>query len=103
MLILMSCSFPGNGIMLCPAIRCLRTKSILLMKLINWAALITTLGIVEQLEVSSGMFLTSADINRIIEQMSAYALNEGIALNNINDVRQNDELMAVLASGWKAA
>ena len=52
---------------------------------------------------SSGSYMTDADINQIIQEMSAYATAEGIAMDSLADVRQNEELMAIVASGWQAA
>ena len=55
---------------------------------------------IERIELSDGSFLTDADINGIIQQMSAYAVNEGICLKSVEDVRGNDELMALIANSW---
>jgi hypothetical protein len=35
--------------------------------------------------------------------MSAYAVQEGIALSTLDDVRNNDVLMTMVAGSWHAA
>ena len=60
----------------------------------------TTGNRIENITLASGEYLTDADINQIIQDMSAYAATEGIALNSVDDVRQNEELMAMVANSW---
>ncbi len=55
------------------------------------------------LVLADGSFMTDADINQIIQEMSAYATAEGIAMDSLADVRQNEELMAIVANHWQAA
>ncbi|MBW6508434.1 MAG: hypothetical protein K0A94_02710, partial [Desulfuromonadales bacterium] len=58
---------------------------------------------IDQLQLANGSYLTDADINQLLQEMSAYAVTEGIALNSIEDVRQHHELMAMVAGSWQAA
>ena len=53
--------------------------------------------------LANGSTMTDADINQIIQEMSAYGTAEGIAMDSLADVRQNEELMTIVASGWQAA
>jgi Ca2+-binding RTX toxin-like protein len=55
---------------------------------------------IERLELSSGAYLTDADLNRIIQDMSAFAVNNGIALTSIDDVRNNQQMMNLVATSW---
>jgi hypothetical protein len=57
---------------------------------------------VDQVKLSDESFITAADINRIIQDMAAYAVSEGIALSSVNDVRNNDHLMTMIAGSWHA-
>ena len=57
---------------------------------------------VDQVQVADGYYITATDINQIIQDMAAYAVNEGINLNSLNDVNQNQELMTMIANSWHA-
>jgi len=58
---------------------------------------------VEKITLATGEYLTDADISQIIQDMSAYAATEGISLSSLNDVRQNEELLALISNSWQAA
>ena len=55
---------------------------------------------IEKMQLSDGLFLTDSDINLIIQQMTAFAADNGIAINNVNDVKSNQELMGMVVSAW---
>jgi Ca2+-binding RTX toxin-like protein len=55
---------------------------------------------IERLELADGRYLTDADVNRVIQEMSSYAVNEGVCLQSVEDVRRNDDLMTLIASSW---
>ncbi len=55
---------------------------------------------IDEIQLTDGQYLHAADINQIIQDMSAYAATEGIALNSFDDVRQNEELMVMVANSW---
>ncbi|OGQ92954.1 MAG: hypothetical protein A2464_03150, partial [Deltaproteobacteria bacterium RIFOXYC2_FULL_48_10] len=57
---------------------------------------------VDQVKLSDDSFITAADINQIIQDMASYAVSEGIALGSVNDVRNNEHLMTMIASSWHA-
>ncbi len=57
-----------------------------------------------ELETSEGeiMRLTNEDVNRLIQDMTAYAADNGIVLSSAADVRANEDLMTLIASSWAA-
>jgi Ca2+-binding RTX toxin-like protein len=58
---------------------------------------------IDEVQLADGHFLAAGDIDAIIQQMASYAAQEGIALNTLDSVRQNDDLMTLVASSWQAA
>ncbi|MCD6187059.1 MAG: hypothetical protein J7K09_02745, partial [Desulfuromusa sp.] len=58
---------------------------------------------IETITLADGSYLTDADINQLIQEMSAYAISEGISLNSIDDVKQQEPLMTMIADSWHAA
>jgi Ca2+-binding RTX toxin-like protein len=58
---------------------------------------------IERIELADGSYLTDADVNQLIQQMAAFAVDEGIAMNSLNDVRNNQELMTLVANSWHTA
>jgi Ca2+-binding RTX toxin-like protein len=63
----------------------------------------TTGNRIENITMLDGSTMTDADINQLIQDMSAYAVTEGISLDSLADVRQNEELMTMIAGSWQAA
>ncbi|MDY0399005.1 MAG: calcium-binding protein [Desulfuromonas thiophila] len=55
---------------------------------------------IEALTLADGSYLSDSDITQIIQDISAYATAEGIAMTCLDDVRQNDELMTIISSTW---
>jgi VCBS repeat-containing protein len=55
---------------------------------------------IERIELEDGSYLTDADVNQLIQQMAAFAVDEGIAMNSLDDVRKNQELMTMVANAW---
>ena len=55
----------------------------------------------ERVELADGSYMEAVDINRVIQEMSSYAANEGICLRSVEDVRKNDELMTIAMNGWQ--
>ena len=60
----------------------------------------TTGGKIEQFDLGNGQFMTSSDVNRVVQSVASYASDHGISLSNINSVKNNTELMAIVAGGW---
>jgi len=55
---------------------------------------------IERIQTSEGLFLTADDINALIQQITAYAANNGLALTSAYDVRNNNELMSIIVNAW---
>jgi Ca2+-binding RTX toxin-like protein len=55
---------------------------------------------IEKIELDNGYYVTDNDINRIIQDMSAFATDQGIDLTNRDEVRANSALMNVVTSAW---
>ncbi|MDR2081182.1 MAG: hypothetical protein LBP54_04775 [Campylobacteraceae bacterium] len=51
-------------------------------------------------ETYSDSFLTSNDINRIIQDTNSFAVDNGIDIRNDNDIKNNDAFMQIVMSGW---
>ena len=55
---------------------------------------------VERIQLSDGKYLSNEDINKIIQNMTSYAANNGIEFTNIESVKNNEDLMNLVASSW---
>ncbi len=58
---------------------------------------------IERFELEDGSFVSSADVNLIIQQIAAYQQDTGASITNVNDVRNNQDLMTIVANNWHAA
>ena len=58
---------------------------------------------VDEVQLADGSLLTAADIEAVVQQMSAYAVNEGISLNSLDSVKHDEDLMPLVAGSWHAA
>lgn len=58
---------------------------------------------IEKVELSNGNYLSNNDIENIIQQMNAYAQNNGIDMTNSQDVRNNENLMTIVHNSWNVA
>lgn len=58
---------------------------------------------IEKVQLDDGSFLSNTEINQIIQNMTAYAVTNGIACNTVEDVRNNSELMSLyMTPSWHA-
>jgi len=57
-------------------------------------------GTMEKVSQSNNTYLTSSEINSIIQQINAYATSHGIEVTSVNDVKNNQDLMNIIAAGW---
>ena len=61
---------------------------------------------IESFEIknSSGetQLLTSDDINKLVQDMTAYATDNGISINSVADVKGNQDLMNLVINSWAA-
>ncbi|WP_421716862.1 calcium-binding protein [Arcobacter arenosus] len=55
---------------------------------------------IEKVQISDGSFITNSDIENLIQNMVAYADENGIDLTNQNEVRENSELMNIVSNSW---
>ena len=55
---------------------------------------------IEKLQLSNGTYLTSANINSIVQSMSAYAAKNHITIDSISAVKSNQNLMNIIANSW---
>ena len=58
---------------------------------------------IEKFELSDGSFITSDNIENIIQEMSAYATDKGIDMSSQDNIRNNEALMQIVTSGWQSA
>ena len=56
---------------------------------------------IEKVQLSDGFFLTDSDINTIIQDIAFYAIDHGISLTSVDDVKNNGELMSIIANAWQ--
>ncbi|MBY0405908.1 MAG: hypothetical protein K2X66_18540, partial [Cyanobacteria bacterium] len=57
---------------------------------------------VGQIQLSDKTLLNDTSINKVIQDMTAYATKNKIALTNINDVKNNANLMQLVSNAWRA-
>jgi len=55
---------------------------------------------IEKVQITGGFYLTDSDINTLIQQITAYAAVQGVVLNNVDDVRNNNGLMNIIVNAW---
>ncbi|KAF0196010.1 MAG: hypothetical protein FD167_5838, partial [bacterium] len=60
----------------------------------------TATGKIERFELSNGLFMIDTNINQVIADMSAYATANNISFTSLNDVKNNQGLMSIVAAGW---
>ncbi len=53
-------------------------------------------------DTGATQMLTSEDINKIIQDMSAYAADNGISISSVADVKENPDLMNLVANSLAA-
>ena len=55
---------------------------------------------IEQIALASGEYITASKINKIIEDLNAYASNNGMSNISMDDMKNNPDIMQMFASGW---
>ena len=55
---------------------------------------------IEQIALVSGEYITASKINKIIEDLNAYAANNGMSNISMEDMKNNPDIMQMFASGW---
>jgi len=57
-------------------------------------------GAIEQIALASGEYITASKINKIIEDLNAYAANNGMSNISMDDMKNNPDIMQMFASSW---
>ena len=57
---------------------------------------------IEKIELDDGKYLSNSDINLVIQEINAFASDNGITLTSVNDVKNNTELMTIIGNVWHA-
>ncbi|WP_172633601.1 calcium-binding protein [Sulfuricurvum kujiense] len=57
---------------------------------------------IEKFELNDGSYLTNTDIDRIIQQLSAYSKDQGFHIKDNTQIQSNQALMNIVAAGWHA-
>uniref|UniRef100_UPI0026233209 calcium-binding protein n=1 Tax=uncultured Campylobacter sp. TaxID=218934 RepID=UPI0026233209 len=57
-------------------------------------------GAIEQIALASGEYITASKINKIVEDLNAYASNNGMSNISMEDMKNNPDIMQMFASGW---
>lgn len=57
---------------------------------------------IEEIELSNGEHLSNNDINKLIQNISSYASENGLQLTNVPDIKSNQDLMNLIANSWHA-
>ena len=55
---------------------------------------------IEKFELSDGSYISNSDVNQIIQNMTAYVQNNAIEFTGIDSVKNNADLMNLVASAW---
>ncbi|WP_297942077.1 calcium-binding protein, partial [uncultured Campylobacter sp.] len=55
---------------------------------------------IEQIALASGEYITASKINKIIEDLNAYASNNGMSNISMDDMKNNPDIMQMFTSGW---
>jgi Ca2+-binding RTX toxin-like protein len=55
---------------------------------------------IEKIQLNYGTFITNTDINSLIQSMTAYATNHNMQLTNIDQVKNNADLMNLVSNSW---
>jgi len=50
--------------------------------------------------LSDGTYISNTDVNQLIQTMTAYASGNGIQLTSVSDVKNNQDLMNLVAGSW---
>lgn len=58
---------------------------------------------IEKIQLSDNYYLTNSDIDNLIQQISSYAVNNGIQLTCADDVKANEYLSNLVVNSWHAA
>ena len=57
---------------------------------------------IEKIELEGGNFITNSQINKIIQDINAYAKDNGITGISHDTIRNNQDMMNLVMSGWNS-
>ena len=57
---------------------------------------------IEKIELEGGNFITNSQINKIIQDINAYAKDNGITAISHDTIRNNQDMMSIVMSGWNS-
>lgn len=66
-------------------------------KILNWSK---TSYSIEKIELNDGSYLSNTDINKIVQDMTAYAVANGISLSSVDSVKNDVVLMNIINTAW---
>jgi hypothetical protein len=55
---------------------------------------------IEKFALDDGSYMTNTDMDKIIQQLNAYKTDNAISISNNDQLRQNQAMMNIIASGW---
>lgn len=55
---------------------------------------------IEKVQLSDGEYMSASDINSLIQNMTSYATANSIEFTGISDVKNNQNLMIMVANSW---
>ena len=56
---------------------------------------------VEKFELEDGSYMTSDDVNKLIQDINAFATDNGLEIGSAADVKKNQDLMNIVTSSWR--
>ena len=59
-------------------------------------------GWFQKIELDNGSFITPYQVNKIIQDISSYAINHGMATISHDTIRNNQDMMNIVMSGWNS-
>ena len=57
---------------------------------------------IDKIELGNGNFITNSQINKIIQDINAYAKDHGITGISHDTIRNNQDMMDLVMSGWNS-
>ena len=57
---------------------------------------------IDKIELGNGNFITNSQINKIIQDINAYAKDNGITGISHDIIRNNQDMMNLVMSGWNS-
>jgi Ca2+-binding RTX toxin-like protein len=55
---------------------------------------------IEEIALSDGSYISSKEIDKIIQSINAYASEKGLEIDSIDDVKKSQEMMQIISNSW---